>query len=656
MDSVNLQVAYGAVKHFGRNLYTANPPAIAEIVANSWDAYAENCFILERNGHLLIGDDGIGMTDEEFASRYAVSGTEKKNNEVRIPKNKRERPYMGRKGIGKFASFSLGEKYIIYTKSNEDIFWKKVTFCYENLLVDEAVIKLPVEHVDDLGQVSNLFGIEFTMSSGTLIYIPKMRRKFIKSTEDNLKKILSRRFSVNISKKFNFKLSVNNADVDLKSHFYDSFVEFIYYFNTSIDDIKIRFSHVEQENFFKVEDEFFNENKVSGWIGTVQKPKNLKVGDELNSTGIIVYINGKLADENILKSIQDARISNSYVIGEVNADFLQNEDEDPVLSSREGLNMEIEGVENLRDSLSYLRSDLINKWNELRASRDIKKQNYLLRMIENKKYCGVYQTFNSDQRKKVRKYAQKLFDNNEEVIDGEIDYFTPVIFSLVNSEIINNIDVREDDDYEVLLSKFYNLFDKTEINNALRIKSNIQDRLNVIEELKKHINDEAKEKIFEVHLEKHPWLINPYWDKDSHNIITRTQERYQVLIGENKINGISDIIIRVAEEPLPIICELKREKKTGYSTPNVQEIINQVLVYRKGILDTEERIGNNINGIDYNAVKAFFVCGEHLLEKFDIRDRNHLELTNNIKILTYQQIIRNAYGIYSKTMKDSITL
>ncbi|STD24614.1 hypothetical protein [Enterococcus mundtii] len=380
------------------------------------------------------------------------------------------------------------------------------------------------------------------------------------------------------------------------------------------------------------------------------------MGDELNSTGIIVYINGKLADENILKSIQDARISNSYVIGEVNADFLQNEDEDPVLSSREGLNMEIEGVENLRDSLSYLRSDLINKWNELRASRDIKKQNYLLRMIENKKYCGVYQTFNSDQRKKVRKYAQKLFDNNEEVIDGEIDYFTPVIFSLVNSEIINNIDVREDDDYEVLLSKFYNLFDKTEINNALRIKSNIQDRLNVIEELKKHINDEAKEKIFEVHLEKHPWLINPYWDKDSHNIITRTQERYQVLIGENKINGISDIIIRVAEEPLPIICELKREKKTGYSTPNVQKIINQVLVYRKGILDTEERIGNNINGIDYNVVKAFFVCGEHLLEKFDIRDRNHLELTNNIKILTYQQIIRNAYGIYSKTMKDSITL
>lgn len=30
IDKIDLQIAYGAVKHFGRNLYTSNPPAIAE--------------------------------------------------------------------------------------------------------------------------------------------------------------------------------------------------------------------------------------------------------------------------------------------------------------------------------------------------------------------------------------------------------------------------------------------------------------------------------------------------------------------------------------------------------------------------------------------------------------------------------------------------
>ena len=45
IDKIDLQIAYGAVKHFGRNLYTSNPPAIAELIANSWDAYCTKCDI-----------------------------------------------------------------------------------------------------------------------------------------------------------------------------------------------------------------------------------------------------------------------------------------------------------------------------------------------------------------------------------------------------------------------------------------------------------------------------------------------------------------------------------------------------------------------------------------------------------------------------------
>ncbi|WP_430601975.1 hypothetical protein IGJ02_002155 [Enterococcus sp. DIV0724b] len=654
MESISLQVAYGAVKHFGRNLYTSNPPAIAELVANSWDAYATRCEIIEQNGSLIITDNGIGMNDTEFSERYAVSGTEKKTEFIRKPDHMKKREYMGRKGIGKFAAFSLGEEYILYTKSNEDVNWKKVKFCYNDLLVDKAIIKVPVEELLDLTELEEIFDYKFEMETGTLIYIPKMRRKFIKSTSSNLSNILARRFSVNISEKYHFELFLNRTEVDLKEHFYDSFVEFVYYFGCSELEIKNRFSNAETENLFEVENDFFSENKVTGWIGSVQKPKMLKIEDELNSNGIIIYINGKLADENILKSVQNARMSNNYIVGEINADFLQNENEDPVLSSREGLNMEIENVDMLKDNISYLRNDLINKWNELRAARTVEKQDYLIRMMNNENYGKVYNTFNKEQKKQVRTYAQKLFDNNEKDNEGEIDYFTPVIFSLVNSEIIKEIDVREDDEVGVILKKFYNLFDKTEINSALRIKSNIQDRLNVIEELSKHIDNGAKEKVFEEHLEKHPWLINPYWDKASQNVVTSTQEYYRSLIDKNKIEGISDIIVRVAEEPFPIICELKRDKKTSYSHPNTQEILNQVSIYRRGIVAQERLLGNSFSGLDYNMIKAFFICGEHVLKDLDVLDRNLIEINNNIKILTYQQIIRNARGIYSKAITESV--
>lgn len=652
MKEVDLQVAYGAVKHFGRNLYTSNPPAIAELVANAWDAYAKECTILEKEGKLVIADDGIGMTDSEFTKRYAVSGTEKETKLVRKPDGMELRDYMGRKGIGKFASFSLGEEYCLYTKSCYDSSWKKIKFCYKDLLVNEAIITLPVEHVENLSEVSQLFDHPFDMETGTIIYIPKMKRKFIKSTDANLRNILSRRFSVNITEKYTFDLVLNNESVDLKTHFYDEYVEFIYYFGMDEEDIKKRFPKVEEKFLFSVKSLFVDEHKINGWIGSVREPKFLKIDDELHSTGIIVYINGKLADENILKSVQDAKVSNSYVVGEVNADFLQNETEDPVLSSREGLNMELENVELLKEELSNLRGALTTKWKDLRADRNEQEQDYLVKIIENEKFGSVYNTFNSSQRKQVTKYAQKLFDKSDKDNDAEIEYFTPVIFSIVNSEIIKEIDVRESDNLGTILKKFYNLFDKTEINSALRIKSNIQDRLNVIEELSKHIDDEAKEKVFEKHLMNHPWLINPYWDKASHNVVTSTQEHYEMLVGNNKVEGYADLIIRVAEETHPIICELKREKKTGYSNPNPDAIMQQITTYRRGISIKEEELSGV--SIGYNSIKAFFICGDHVVSQMKSRDRTFLEVDNNIKILTYSQIIQGAKGIYSKAVTESI--
>ena len=112
LDKLEFQIAFGAIKHFGRNLYTTNPPAIAELVANAWDAYATECAIYYNETDLVIIDNGIGMTDNEFQERYARSGFTK-NLDIRIPEKFSPRPYMGKKGIGKFSAFSLADKYIL---------------------------------------------------------------------------------------------------------------------------------------------------------------------------------------------------------------------------------------------------------------------------------------------------------------------------------------------------------------------------------------------------------------------------------------------------------------------------------------------------------------------------------------------------------------
>lgn len=660
MDEIELQVAYGAVKHFGRNLYTTNPPAIAELVANAWDAYATNCEIYNRDEELLIIDNGIGMTDNEFSTRYAVSGFEKSTDDIRIPSAREERPYMGRKGIGKFSAFSLGEEYVIYTKSESDDSWKSVKFNYEILLVNEPVVPLPVEHVDDISEHLQDYDISLlsNLTSGTVIHITNLKRKFIKTTTENLKNILSRRFSVNISERFDFSLTINNEEVDLKSHFYDEYVEFIYFFNMELQEIKNRFPSAD-ENFIKkiIDKDFLNDNNVSGWIGSVNKPKNLRISDELNSVGVIVYINGKLADENILTSIQNARMSNSYIVGEVNADFLQDENEDPVLSSREGLNLEIENVSNLRNDLSEVRNELVNRWNDLRASRDNNEQEYLERILENEKFKEIYDDFfNDSQRKKLNFYAQNLFDKDENVSEHEYKYYTPVLFSLVNSEIINSINVSEDDQIGKILSKLYNLFEKTDINNALRIQAHIEDRLKVIEQLSKNIDQEAIEKVFENQLATNPWLISPFYDKASSQSIIETQEYYKTIIDNEEVEGYSDIIIRTSDWPMPIVVELKREKKTSYSAPKAQEIISQITKYRTAIMKKELLEGNLHAPNNIADIKAYFICGQEALMKLEPYERTNLEVTNKIHLVSYQRLISQAKGMYMDILDDELVL
>ena len=493
IEKIDLQIAYGAVKHFGRNLYTSNPPAITELIANSWDAYCTECNIfyndIEKDGDkktsLLIVDDGIGMTDEELSGRYAISGTEKNTDSVRRPDGITLRPYMGRKGIGKFSAFSLGDSYVLYTKSDIDTQWKKMIFNYELLLEDRPTVPIAVEYIDSLQELKEFFPDLEENTTGTIVYIPEMRRKIISSSIEGLKNLISRRFSINVINNHDFSLKINSEIVDLSQHFYDDNLEFVYYFGTELEEIKQRFPNIPENNFYKEDDEFFTDYSISGWLGTVEIPSQLLADENISISGVIVYIHGKLADEDILRDKLKNRITNSYFLGEVNADFLQNEEEDPVLSSREGLNKEIPNVKLLIEKLSKISNKLNANWNNLRANRVREKLDYLDKMLSTDSGLGTtFEVYNDEQQKKVAKLSQRVFDNDQKYSDAEYRVYGQAIFALVNNKVINDITIDTDTDtFGEILKKFYSLFEKTELNAALRIKSNIEDRICVIEKL-----------------------------------------------------------------------------------------------------------------------------------------------------------------------------
>lgn len=101
--------------------------AFAELVANSWDAGATRVDITipQKSGQqIIIEDNGSGMTDEEFRSRWMVIAYNRVDHQgehiefLTPDKTKIKRIAYGRNGVGRHALVCFDEKYTIETWKN----------------------------------------------------------------------------------------------------------------------------------------------------------------------------------------------------------------------------------------------------------------------------------------------------------------------------------------------------------------------------------------------------------------------------------------------------------------------------------------------------------------------------------------------------------
>jgi HSP90 family molecular chaperone len=108
----------------GRQQIADVSTAISELFKNAHDAYADHVEVdyFRSDNLLIIRDDGIGMTKDEFENRWLVLGTESKldlssHNKTFQPANKPTRAIMGEKGIGRLAIALLGKQVLVLTRA-----------------------------------------------------------------------------------------------------------------------------------------------------------------------------------------------------------------------------------------------------------------------------------------------------------------------------------------------------------------------------------------------------------------------------------------------------------------------------------------------------------------------------------------------------------
>ncbi|WP_241730141.1 hypothetical protein [Pseudomonas sp. SST3] len=73
--------------------------------------------------------------------------------------------------------------------------------------------------------------------------------------------------------------------------------------------------------------------RVTGWIGTAGLPKQLDSEDAGNLNGIVVFARGRLFHENILDKLNDGRLYTKYLTGQIEADFLDADDQPDIATS-----------------------------------------------------------------------------------------------------------------------------------------------------------------------------------------------------------------------------------------------------------------------------------------------------------------------------------
>ncbi len=111
-----MRVRARALDMLGRQQMAGIPSAIHELFKNAHDAYADSVRVdfFRSSGILVLWDDGVGMTRDDFVERWLTLGTESKvgtgaglSPPYRDPK-KPERPILGEKGIGRLAIATIG--------------------------------------------------------------------------------------------------------------------------------------------------------------------------------------------------------------------------------------------------------------------------------------------------------------------------------------------------------------------------------------------------------------------------------------------------------------------------------------------------------------------------------------------------------------------
>lgn len=153
MSDTTLEMRFDpkTIQHLGIKMYSTLPPALSEIISNSYDADASKVKIelFENNGQpssISIIDDGEGMSLSDIINKFLVIGRNRRDDIGDIRSSKFKRLSTGKKGLGKLALFGLANKITVRTIKNNKL--NAFELSWNDLINTSGSYKPKIEIID----------------------------------------------------------------------------------------------------------------------------------------------------------------------------------------------------------------------------------------------------------------------------------------------------------------------------------------------------------------------------------------------------------------------------------------------------------------------------------------------------------------------------
>jgi hypothetical protein len=498
------------VDKLGVKLYDKVSAVVAELVANSYDADAENVEVKlplnkylathtddgvqQKGREIIVRDDGHGMTPEQANNLFLRVGRDRREDEGQRSREK-NRPVMGRKGIGKLAPFGICDEIEIKSAGGDP---DQDQYEISHFLMDyEKITDRSGDETEDYKPTPLEKDGEYNEKRGTVIRLRDFNVKKV-PTKDVFERKLGQRFATGTSD-FNVRIE-DNKEEEPEDPFFLSDSKPPLQEGTEID---LDGKPVEHGG---------KTYSVEGWMGLAETSYQDEFG------GVKIYVRGKLAsntrDFGLAPGFTGEFVARSYLIGEVHADWLDQKEMDLIQTHRQDILWDSElgsalsewGKERVKEVASSgqeprrkkVKDQFVEKADlEKKASERYNKEGIQEAAVELGESLG--------------QYAHEDELEFEEYLEDLTNFVLQIAPHKYLVDMLQEIRERAEDG-ELDVDELIELFESTHIAEITSFGQVARNKVNTINVLEEKINDyEADEDDLHSIVENSPWLVEPSW-------------------------------------------------------------------------------------------------------------------------------------------------